>query len=267
MPTTISSTANPRVKQLLLLQQKSSERRRQQRILIEGVKEIHMAAAAGFDIRELFICPAYCTDLQGGQLHGLPVPPERITEISSRVFEKLAYRDSTGGVLALAEPRFTNINSFLPGENPLIIVMEAIEKPGNLGAILRSADAASADAVIVCDPLADIYGPNTIRASLGCVFSVPVIACASVEAISRLEELDIRIFAATPEANKIYFQCNMKRSAALILGAEASGLTDQWLDAADEHILIPMAGKADSLNVSVSAAILLFEAVRQRYAF
>ncbi len=144
------------------------------------------------------------------------------------------------------------------------MVLEGVEKPGNLGAVLRSADAAKADAVIVCDPLTDLYNPNLIRASIGAVFTVPTVACSSEECIAFLKEHGIRILTAQLQDSHLYYDTDMRQPTALVMGTESTGLTQQWREAADAHIRIPMLGRLDSLNVSVSAAILLFEAVRQR---
>ena len=149
-------------------------------------------------------------------------------------------------------------------ENPLVVVLESVEKPGNLGAVLRSADAAGADAVLCCDPLTDLWNPNLIRASIGAVFTVPCVACSSQEAIAWLKARGIRILTAQLQDSSLYYDCDMTAGTAIVMGTEATGLTQQWREAADAHIRIPMLGRLDSLNVSVSAAILLFEAVRQR---
>jgi TrmH family RNA methyltransferase len=149
-------------------------------------------------------------------------------------------------------------------ENPLIVVLERVEKPGNLGAVLRSADAAGADAVLICDPLTDLWNPNLIRASIGAVFTVPCVACSSAEAIAFLKARGIRILTAQLQDSSLYYDCDMTGGTAIVMGTEATGLTPVWREAADAHIRIPMLGRLDSLNVSVSAAILLFEAVRQR---
>ena len=149
-------------------------------------------------------------------------------------------------------------------DNPLIVVLESVEKPGNLGAILRSADAAGADAVVVCDPLTDLFNPNVVRASTGAVFSVPMVACTSEECIRFLQERGISILTAQLQDSELYYDTDMRRPIAIVMGTEATGLTDQWRQVATAHIRIPMLGVADSLNVSVSAAILLYEAVRQR---
>ena len=188
----------------------------------------------------------------------------KIFEVSPEVYEKMAYRGSTEGVIAEVRTREMRLTDIKPGPSPLIMVLESVEKPGNLGAVLRSADAAGADAVIVCDPLTDLYNPNLIRASLGGIFSVPTVACSSEEAIEWLKSNGIRILTAQLQDSSFYYDTDMKRGTAIVMGTESTGLTDIWRKAADSHILIPMLGRLDSLNVSVSAAILLFEAVRQR---
>jgi TrmH family RNA methyltransferase len=183
----------------------------------------------------------------------------------------MAYRGSTEGIIAVVKSRdhqlislLTPHSSFLGKKNPLIIVLESVEKPGNLGAILRSADAANVDAVIVCDPLTDLYNPNLIRASIGAIFTVPTAVCTSQECIAFLKERHIKILTAQLQDSYEYYDYDMRQATAIVMGTESTGLTQQWREAADAHIRIPMLGRLDSLNVSVSAAILMFEAVRQR---
>ncbi len=191
--------------------------------------------------------------------------PARIVHVSKEVYAKVAYREGTEGVIAEVRWKERVLADLLPKEHaPLIMVLESVEKPGNLGAVLRSADAAGADGVILCNPLTDLYNPNLIRASIGAVFTVPVVACTSDEAIAWLKENDIRILTAQLQDSAPYYDVDMTCGTALVMGTEATGLTDAWRQAADAHILIPMLGRLDSLNVSVSAAILLYEAVRQR---
>lgn len=185
-------------------------------------------------------------------------------EVTPYVYDKLAYRGGTEGVVALVKSRPMGLDDLRLGECPLLMVLESVEKPGNLGAVLRSADAARADAVVVCDPLTDLYNPNLIRSSIGAVFSVPTVACSSEDCIAFLKARGIRILTAQLQDSELYYDTDMCRATALVMGTEATGLTDVWRRAADAHIRIPMLGRLDSLNVSVSAAILLFEAVRQR---
>ena len=200
----------------------------------------------------------------GGHGSGAQVSGYRIIEVSREVYDKVAYRGGTEGVIAEMKARERRLEDLDLPRNPLIMVLEAVEKPGNLGAVLRSADAAGADAVIICDPLTDLYNPNLIRASIGAVFTVPVAVCTSEEAIAWLKGHGIRILTAQLQDSSLYYDCDMRCATALVMGTESTGLTAQWREAADAHIRIPMLGELDSLNVSVSAAILLFEAVRQR---
>ncbi|MBR1502105.1 MAG: RNA methyltransferase [Bacteroidales bacterium] len=191
--------------------------------------------------------------------------PARVFHLSKELYAKVAYREGTEGVIAEVRWKERSLDELLTGkDSPLIMVMERVEKPGNLGAVLRSADAAGADGVILCDPLTDLYNPNLIRASIGAIFTVPIVACTSAEAIAWLKANNIRILTAQLQDSAPYYDVDMTCGTALVMGTEATGLTDAWRQAADAHILIPMLGRLDSLNVSVSAAILLYEAVRQR---
>lgn len=254
IPELISSTRNPKIKELLELQEKSRERRRTGLFVVEGRREIQHCIEAGFVPDTIFVCP----EIYGGT-------PEACTfRVTTEVYDKIAYRGGTEGIIAEMKARACGLDDLKLGKNPLIIVMESVEKPGNLGAILRSADAAGADAVIICDPLTDLYNPNLIRASIGAVFTVPTVACTSEEAISFLKGKGIRILTAQLQDSALYYDTDMTGGTAIVMGTESTGLTDIWRQAADAHIRIPMLGRLDSLNVSVSAAILLFEALRQR---
>ncbi|MBR2609252.1 MAG: RNA methyltransferase, partial [Bacteroidales bacterium] len=185
-------------------------------------------------------------------------------EIPRQLYDKVAYRGGTEGVIAEMHCKEMTLETLSLKENPLVVVLESVEKPGNLGAVLRSADASGADAVIVCDPLTDMYNPNLIRSSIGAIFTVPVATASSEEAISWLKSQGIRIYTAQLQDSEWYYDTDMTGGTAIVMGTEATGLTDVWRKAADAHIKIPMLGRLDSLNVSVSAAILMFEAVRQR---
>lgn len=255
----ITSVQNPRVKHLVALQQKSSLRRDEQCFVVEGQREIEHCIGCGYEIDSLFV-------VQGLDYTG-EFPP---TWVTSQVYEKMAYRGGTEGIIAIVKCKDYTINHLrtllADNPNPLIVVLESVEKPGNLGAILRSADAAHVDAVIVCDPLTDIYNPNVIRASIGGIFSVPCVACSSRECIAFLKERGIRILTAQLQDSYPYYDYDMAHATAIVMGTESTGLTDQWRQVADAHVRIPMLGRLDSLNVSVSAAILMFEAVRQRYS-
>ena len=256
----ISSTQNARVKRVLLLQQKSSERRKTGLFVVEGRRELCHCIDAGMAVEEVFLCGELCRE-------ELPAHGGQTYEVTPEVYGRMAYRGSTEGVVAVVRQHSTTLADLVPRLSdapPLIVVLESVEKPGNLGAVLRSADAAGATAVIVCDPLTDLYNPNLIRASIGAFFSVPVVACTSEECIAFLKSHGIAIITAQLQDSSLYYATDMRRPVAIVMGTESWGLTQLWRQAADEHIRIPMLGRMDSLNVSVSAAILLFEAVRQR---
>ena len=273
---TITSAQNPKVRNLLLLQEKSRARREQGLFVVEGRRELEHCLDAGFRIRTLFVCPELAgegwpvvaghddTNIPNHDTNVIPGLTGNLVEIPEALYRKVAYRESTEGIIAVAEVRDRKLDDLELPENPLVVVLEAVEKPGNLGAVLRSADAARADAVIVCDPLTDLYNPNLIRASLGGVFTVPVACASSAETIAWLRRNGIRILTAQLQDSSWYYDVDMTRGTALVMGTESTGLTGIWREAADAHIRIPMLGRLDSLNVSVSAAILLFEAVRQR---
>ena len=252
----ITSLQNPQVKRAVLLQQKASARRASGLFVVEGRREVERCLAGGYEVEMLFAVSAEA---------GLPsISPSSVVEVSPAVYEKIAYRGGTEGMLAVVRQREGRLEDLPHGEAPLYVVLESVEKPGNLGAVLRSADAACADAVIVCDPLCDLYNPNLIRSSLGARFTVPTLACTSGECIGFLRRRGVRILTAQLQDSALYYDTDMTRPTALVMGTESTGLTQQWRAAADAHIRIPMLGRVDSLNVSVSAAVLLFEAVRQR---
>lgn len=257
----ITSTQNPKIKFLQVLQQKSSERRKAGLFVVEGRRELMHCIEQGFQIDTVFWCPAVEVGTEP-----MPAIPQGVRqfEVSKEVYEKVAYRGSTEGIVAEVRVKPLSLSSLELPENPLVVVVEKVEKPGNLGAILRSADAAGVDAVIVCDPLTDLYNPNLIRSSVGGIFSVPCVACNSTECIEFLKQRGIQILTAQLQDSHLYYDTDMRQATAIVMGTEATGLTDQWRLAADAHIRIPMLGRIDSLNVSVSAAILMYEAVRQR---
>ena len=259
----ISSGQNPKIKELLALQEKSRERRRAGLFVVEGRRELEHCLSAGFVPDTVFICPEiYYPSPQGVQ----PFPEgTKVFEVSRNVYEKIAYREGTEGIIAEIRYKERKLEDIKLGENPLVIVLESVEKPGNLGAVLRSADAAGADAVIICDPLTDLYNPNLIRASIGAVFTRQVVAASSEETISWLEGNGIQILTAQLQDSSLYYDTPMTGPTAIVMGTESTGLSDIWRKAADKHIRIPMLGSLDSLNVSVSAAILLYEALRQRH--
>ena len=259
----ITSAQNPKIKNLLLLQEKSKARREQGLFVVEGRRELEHCLEAGFQARTVFVCPEVAgTDPCPS--FGMTEDAPLVVEIPETLYRKVAYRDGTEGVIAEMEVRERRLEDLTLSEHPLVVVLESVEKPGNLGAVLRSADAARADAVIVCDPLTDLWNPNLIRASIGAVFTVPTVCAGSAETIGWLQSHGIRILTAQLQDSSWYYDTDMTGGTALVMGTESTGLTDVWRRAADAHIRIPMLGRLDSLNVSVSAAILLFEAVRQR---
>ena len=255
----ITSTQNPKIKQVLKLR-KAGERRQTGFILIEGYHEIQMAALGGIAMESLYYCPAFASD----KLSPDTIPCRETILVSDKAFAKIAYREHPDGFLAIARPIALDLAKLCLSKNPLLIILEQVEKPGNLGAILRTADAAGIDAVIVCDSQTDIYNPNVIRASLGAVFTVPLAAAAASEVLPWLKRQKINIYAAVPKAGTTYTKSDFTVPSAIVIGAEHAGLSDFWRKKADERILIPMKGRIDSLNASVSAAIILFEALRQR---
>ena len=253
----ITSTQNAKVKHVVALQQKSALRRKEGLFVVEGRRELMHCIEAGYEVVETFML-ADQTDLAEQDRLG------NILTVSPQVYEKMAYRGSTEGVMAVVREKSLSLEELQLGSAPLIMVLERVEKPGNLGAVLRSADAAKADAVIICDPLTDLYNPNLIRSSIGAIFSVPCVACSSEACIAFLKDHGIQILTAQLQDSSLYYDTDMLGGTAIVMGTESTGLTDVWRQAADAHIRIPMLGQLDSLNVSVSAAILLFEAVRQR---
>ncbi len=260
----ITSVQNARIKHVVALQQKSSLRREEGLFVVEGQREIEHCIEGGYEVVEV-----YKRSQEIGirsQESGVRREVEYI--VTPQVYEKMAYRGSTEGIIAVVKSKGHSISSvnckLSTVNNPLVIVLESVEKPGNLGAILRSADAANVDAVIVCDPLTDLYNPNLIRASIGAIFTVPTAVCTSQECIAFLKERNIKILTAQLQDSYEYYDYDMRPATAIVMGTESTGLTQQWREAADAHIRIPMLGRLDSLNVSVSAAILMYEAVRQR---
>lgn len=256
---TITSLQNPRIKNVVKLQEKSAERRSQGLVVVEGLREIGLALEAGLVIDTLF----YCEEFKASTASIIP-QAQSVFAITKDVFTKIAYREGSDGVLALFKPRFYTLNNLNLSANPFLIVVEGVEKPGNLGAILRTADAAQADAVIICDPKTDIYNPNVIRSSVGCVFTTQVLVCTSDELQEWLKQKGITPYAAALPAHQFYHDADLTKACAIVFGTEADGLTDKWLNDTIEQIKIPMRGKIDSLNVSNSVAIMAFEAMRQR---
>jgi RNA methyltransferase, TrmH family len=256
----ITSTQNPKVKSLLALE-KPRERRKQQLFIVEGKKEIGLALEAGYKIGNIFFCDEMVSE---AQLAELPLENKLLIPVSKEVFDKIAIRESTGGMIAVAEQKTNRLAEIKLSKNPLLLILEGVEKPGNLGAVLRTADAAGVDAVIICDPQTDFYNPNVIRSSVGCIFTNQLAAATSEETIAWLKENNISIFCTYLKAAKPYHQIDFTKPAAIVMGTEATGLSDVWIKNSDANIIIPMQGKIDSMNVSNATAVVVFEALRQR---
>lgn len=258
----ITSSQNPKIRSLKKLE-KASERREQNLILVEGLREIVLANRAGYEIESLFFCEEIFNDSKEYPFKELAAINQQFS-ISKAVYDSLAYRETTEGIIATARPKKLLLEKLLLKQDFLVLVIEAVEKPGNLGAMLRTCDAAGVNAVIICDAKTDVYNPNVIRSSIGTVFTNHIAVCETKEAIAFLKKNAITIYAAELNATKFYYQQNFRKATAVVVGTEATGLSNEWLNAAEEKIRIPMLGEIDSLNVSVSAGILLFEVVRQR---
>ena len=260
----ITSAQNPKIKDLLALQEKSKERRKKGLFVVEGRRELLHCVEAGYRPHTVFFCPEI---ISTGDFDEIADRCDcNYIEVPQHLYDKVAYRGGTEGVIAELHCKDMTLETLSLKENPLVVVLEAVEKPGNLGAVLRSADASGVDAVIVCDPLTDIYNPNLIRSSIGAIFTVPVATATSEETIAWLKDKGIKIYTAQLQDSDWYYNTDMTKGTAIVMGTEATGLTEVWRKAADAHIKIPMLGRLDSLNVSVSAAILMYEAVRQRNA-
>lgn len=260
----LTSRQNPRVKDVVKLRSRRV-RERQRQILIEGYRELKRALDNGVPVATVFYCEAL---FQGSNewplLEQARAGGAELFATTEPVFRKMAYRDRPEGLLGLAPQQPLTIADLKLGPRPLVVVAEAIEKPGNLGTILRSADATGADAVLVCDPVTDLYNPNTVRASIGTLFSVPVVQVPTAEGLAWLRRHGLQIIAASPHAALEYTEADLRRPSAFVVGSEQYGLSEAWLEAADASVFIPMLGQADSLNVAMATTILLYEAVRQR---
>lgn len=257
----ITSAQNPFIKSLVQLQEKAKARRQSGTFLIEGQREIELAQKGGYTIQTVLFLPDMLTETQVAKLAGMKAD---IIEISREVYQKLAYRDTTEGIIAVAKSKSLELADLKLGKNPLVLVAEAPEKPGNLGALLRTADAANLDAVIVANPKSDMYNPNIVRSSVGCLFTNQIAAASTDEVIEYLKANNISIYCATLQDSTQYHTQDYTTPTALVVGTEATGLTQEWRDASTKNIIIPMQGEIDSMNVSVAAAILIFEAKRQR---
>lgn len=245
---------------MVLLQEKAKNRKQTGSFLIEGKREITLALKGGYEIETILFLAEICSESETKKISG----NAELIEINKEVYQKLAYRDTTEGILAIAKTKSLHLSDLKLSDNPLILVAEAPEKPGNIGALLRTADAANLDAVIIANPKSDLYSPNIVRSSVGCLFTNQIATGTTNEIIAFLKERKINFYCATLQNSTSYHTQDYTTPTALVVGTEATGLTQEWRDAATQNIIIPMQGEIDSMNVSVAAAILIFEAKRQR---
>jgi len=257
----ISSLQNPLIKQIILLQNKSRERKKAGLFVIEGQREVALAIKGGYQLETVLINTELFTENDDDYM----TFTSKIIEISLEVYQKLAYRATTEGIIAIAKSKDLSLAKLsFKTQNPLVLIAEAPEKPGNIGALLRTADAANLDAVIIANPKTDLYNPNIIRSSVGCCFTNQIATGTTTEIITFLENLNIKFYSATLQDSVTYHTCDFNNASAIVVGTEATGLSQEWRDKSEQNIIIPMQGEIDSMNVSVAAGILIFEAKRQR---
>jgi TrmH family RNA methyltransferase len=253
----ITSLQNPRIKHIVKLREDKRQRQRDQLMLVEGFDELTQALGSGLQPEALLTAPELAS-------RSIDMANAETITVTRAVFEKISYRDNPDGWLGIFPIPTRTLEDIQLSSSPLVIVAESVEKPGNLGAILRTADAAHVDALLVCDPRVDLWNPNVIRASRGAVFTVPTVEVESANALTWLRSNKMRVLAATPSATQMYTDVNMKEPLAIAVGTEDTGLTDFWMQNADLQVRIPMLGKVNSLNVSIATALITYEAVRQR---
>lgn len=257
----LTSAQNPKIKSLLHLREKK-ERDTTGLFIIEGYREIKRAIESGVKFESLFICPdLFLGSNEQSLMDQLKAP---LFELPDFLFQKISYRDRPDGLVGIAHQMKTQFSDLKKKTPALYVVAEAIEKPGNLGTILRSSDGVGADGVIICDRCTDIYNPNVVRASVGTLFTLPVIEATGDEVLQWLKEQNIQIVAATPSAERNFTDAPLSGDVAIVVGTEQLGLTQKWMEAADIRVKIPMEGVADSLNVAMATTLLLYEALRQR---
>lgn len=257
----IESVQNPLIKSLVQLQEKAKARKQTGTFLIEGQREIELALKGDYEIETILFLPEIISE---NKIYELTSNETQLIEISKEIYQKLAYRDTTEGILAVAKTKSLSLSDLKLSKNPLLLIAEGLEKPGNLGALLRTADAANIDAVIIANPRTDLYNPNIIRSSVGCLFTRQIAVGTSEEVVAFLKENTINFYSATLQNSTTYHSQDYTKPTALVVGTEATGLTEIWRNESTSNIIIPMQGEIDSMNVSVAAAILLFEAKRQR---
>lgn len=258
----ITSRQNARIKSAAKLRS-ARQRTKQRRFLVDGLREIGRALDAGIEVDESFVCPSLCKSVEAQALIRR-LPAETCSRVTAEVFAKLQFGERSDGVLVVARTPQRSLDGLDLPPHPLVAVLEAVEKPGNVGAILRTADGAGVDAVIIADGGTDLFNPNTIRASLGTVFGKHVCTATTEATLAQLRAWQLPIIATRPDARHDYTQVDFRPGAAIVLGSEAEGLTAAWNEPDVHGVSLPMRGIADSLNVSATAAILLYEAQRQR---
>ena len=263
MVKSISSSQNPLIKQIIQLQEKSRLRKKSGVFIIEGQREIELAVKGGYSLEALLFCSDIISEEKALSLRS--DDKTELIELINEVYQKIAYRDSTEGILAISKIKDLSLDLLeIKSENPLILIAEAPEKPGNIGALLRTADAANLDAVIIANPHTDLFNPNIIRSSVGCIFTNTIALGSSEEIIDYMKNNHISIYCAVLQSSKPYHECDFTNKTAIVVGTESVGLSTIWLENSDQNIIIPMKGEIDSMNVSVAAGILIFEAQRQR---
>ncbi|AXT50185.1 RNA methyltransferase [Aquimarina sp. BL5] len=261
----ITSNQNPKIKFLNQLKDKSRVRKKENRFFIEGRREISLAISGGYQLEHIYYCDSIISKEEVFSITKISSSEIDYFEITSEIYQKLSHRSTTEGILAIAKSKETLLSNLdLHTDNPLILVAESPEKPGNIGALLRTADAAKVDAVLIANPRTDIYNPNIIRSSVGCVFTNKVAAGSTLEIINFLTNKKINIYGAALQSSENYYTQDYTKPTAIVVGTEDKGLTDEWLKNTTQNIKIPMSGVIDSMNVSVAAGILIFEAKRQR---
>lgn len=254
----LTSLQNPRVKYIVKLRDDKRQRRSDGLTLVEGMYEMEVALASGLRPKEVFFCEELATGRPATFANLKPVT------VTSFVFEKMSQRENPDGWLAVFPTPQRTLDSFHLSPSPFVLLAESVEKPGNLGAILRTADAVGVEGLLVCDPRVDLYNPNVVRASRGTLFTVPAVETTSRDALAWLRVNSIQVLAATPQAERLYTDADLRQPVCIAVGTEDEGLTDFWMENADLKVKIPMMGKVNSLNVSTSTAVILYEVFRQR---
>jgi RNA methyltransferase, TrmH family len=259
----ITSVQNNRIKNILKLY-RQRQRNKQQQTLVEGYRAVRRALQNDYPLEELYVCPSlFLGENENELIHQIENTGVTVFEVSEAPFRKIATQARPDGLLAVAPQRRNYLTDHTPDDKAFYLIVESIERPGNLGAIIRSADAAGVSALVICEADTDVFNPDVIRASVGTVFAVPIFEASTNEAISWCQQHNIQPLAATPHTDTVYTQVNMKHPIAIVVGSEKYGLSETWLQQTSTHVSIPMHGQADSLNVATAATLLLFEVIRQ----